>query len=102
MSGEITEHLLLLEVDPSECCRSRSAATTLPCSSTTSAGRPTASQSTTPTGASIGPMGAEWSKNDGFIDRVDFDGSNRTTIVPEGATFTPKQLQIDAEAGLIY
>jgi DNA-binding beta-propeller fold protein YncE len=47
-------------------------------------------------------MGADWSKNDGFIERVDFDGNNRTVVIPEGATFTPKQLQVDAEAGLLY
>jgi hypothetical protein len=47
-------------------------------------------------------MGEGWSKNDGFIERADFAGGNRTTIIPEGTTFTPKQMQIDAEAGLIY
>jgi len=33
--------------------------------------------------------------NDGSIERADFDGSNLTHIVPPGATFTPKQLQLD-------
>jgi len=47
-------------------------------------------------------MGADWSANDGFIERVDFDGSNRTMIVPKGATHTPKQMQIDVEAGMLY
>jgi DNA-binding beta-propeller fold protein YncE len=47
-------------------------------------------------------MGVDWAQNDGFIERVDFDGANRTTIIPVGATHTPKQMQIDAEAGLIY
>jgi DNA-binding beta-propeller fold protein YncE len=47
-------------------------------------------------------MGEDWSANDGFIERIDFDGSNRTVVVPPGATFTPKQIQIDAEAGLLY
>lgn len=47
-------------------------------------------------------MGMDWSANDGFIERVDFDGKNRTVIIPEGATFTPKQIQIDADAGLLY
>jgi len=47
-------------------------------------------------------MGEDWSRNDGFIERVDFDGSNRTVVIPKGATFTPKQLQVDAEAGLLY
>lgn len=27
--------------------------------------------------------------NDGSIERVDLDGSNRTTIVPPGGTYTP-------------
>src|SRR5215470_3435114 len=30
--------------------------------------------------------------NDGSIERVDLDGGNRRTIIPEGVTFTPKQL----------
>jgi hypothetical protein len=47
-------------------------------------------------------MGADWSKNDGLIERTDFDGSNWRTVIPEGATFTPKRIQIDAEAGLMY
>ncbi len=38
-------------------------------------------------------------RNDGSIERVDLDGRNRKTIVPEGATFTPKQLQIDRRRG---
>src|SRR5689334_18180075 len=40
--------------------------------------------------------------NDGSIERVDFDGKNRTTIVPEGATFTPKQLHLDKKDGKLY
>ena len=35
------------------------------------------------------------SRNDGSIERADLDGRNRKTIVPEGGTFTPKQLQLD-------
>src|SRR5689334_13501737 len=35
------------------------------------------------------------SRNDGSIERVDVDGRNRMTIVPEGGTFTPKQLHLD-------
>jgi DNA-binding beta-propeller fold protein YncE len=42
------------------------------------------------------------SKNDGSIERVDLDGSNRKTIVPEGATFTPKQLKLDKQGSKIY
>ena len=38
------------------------------------------------------------SRNDGSIERVDLDGRNRTTIVPDGATFTPKQLQLESRA----
>ena len=33
--------------------------------------------------------------NDGSIERADLDGRNRMTIVPQGGTFTPKQLQLD-------
>jgi len=40
--------------------------------------------------------------NDGSIERADLDGSHVTTIVPVGATFTPKQLQIDKQHGKIY
>jgi len=47
-------------------------------------------------------MGQDWSKNDGFIERIDFNGSNRAVVIPKGATFTPKQMQVDAEAGLLY
>jgi hypothetical protein len=35
------------------------------------------------------------SVNDGSIERANLDGSNVTHIVPPGATFTPKQLQLD-------
>jgi hypothetical protein len=41
-------------------------------------------------------------KNDGTIERVDLDGKNRTTIVPEGGTFTPKQLHLEKENGKLY
>jgi hypothetical protein len=40
--------------------------------------------------------------NDGSIERVDLDGGNRTTIVPEGGTFTPKQLTLDRRNGRLY
>jgi hypothetical protein len=40
--------------------------------------------------------------NDGSIERVDLDGSNRTTIVPPGGTFTPKQLHFDAIGRKLY
>jgi 3-hydroxyacyl-CoA dehydrogenase/sugar lactone lactonase YvrE len=42
------------------------------------------------------------SKNDGSIERVDLDGGNRRTIVPEGDTFTPKQLQLDKKGSKLY
>jgi hypothetical protein len=40
--------------------------------------------------------------NDGSIERADFDGSNVTHIVPPGATFTPKQLQLDEKNRKLY
>lgn len=40
--------------------------------------------------------------NDGSIERVNIDGSNRQTIVPQGATFTPKQIQLDKAGGKLY
>ena len=42
------------------------------------------------------------SANDGSIERVDLDGSNRTTIVPSGGTYTPKQLHFDAVSRKLY
>src|SRR5881392_3660470 len=41
-------------------------------------------------------------KNDGSIERADLDGKNRKTIIPQGGTFTPKQLQLDRENGKLY
>jgi hypothetical protein len=40
--------------------------------------------------------------NDGSIERADVDGRNRKTIVPEGATFTPKQLHLDKKNRKLY
>jgi hypothetical protein len=40
--------------------------------------------------------------NDGSIERADIDGSNRRIIVPEGGTFTPKQIHLDKENGRLY
>ena len=40
--------------------------------------------------------------NDGSIERADLDGRNRTTIVPQGGTFTPKQLQLEEKSGKLY
>src|SRR5712692_11304574 len=42
------------------------------------------------------------SVNDGSIERADLDGKNRNTVVPEGGTFTPKQLHLDKENGKLY
>ncbi|HEX4393693.1 MAG TPA: hypothetical protein VH084_19450 [Mycobacterium sp.] len=42
------------------------------------------------------------SANDGSIERADFDGQNRKTIVPQGGTFTPKQIQLEKESGKLY
>ena len=41
-------------------------------------------------------------KNDGSIERVGLDGKNRTTIVPEGGSFTPKQLHLEKKSGKLY
>jgi Low-density lipoprotein receptor repeat class B len=41
-------------------------------------------------------------KNDGSIERADLDGQNRKTIVPEGGTFTPKQLHLEKKSGKLY
>jgi hypothetical protein len=40
--------------------------------------------------------------NDGSIERADIDGRNRRTIVPEGGTFTPKQIHLDKQNGKLY
>jgi hypothetical protein len=42
------------------------------------------------------------SRNDGSIERVELDGRNRKTIVPEGGTRTPKQLHLDKKSGKLY
>ena len=40
--------------------------------------------------------------NDGSIYRADFDGKNVVAIVPQGSTYTPKQLQIDLINRYLY
>jgi hypothetical protein len=40
--------------------------------------------------------------NDGSIERVDLDGGNRTVIVPQGGTHTPKQIHLDRPSGKLY
>jgi hypothetical protein len=47
-------------------------------------------------------MGSTPSVNDGSIERADIDGKNRQIIVPQGATYTPKQIQLDKENGKLY
>jgi hypothetical protein len=47
-------------------------------------------------------MGTSPATNDGSIERADFDGGNRKAIVPRGATFTPKQIQLDKRNGKLY
>jgi len=42
------------------------------------------------------------SLDDGYIERADFDGGNRTVIVPRGKTFTPKQIQLDKKNGKLF
>jgi sugar lactone lactonase YvrE len=42
------------------------------------------------------------SRNNGSIERGDLDGGNRRTIVPEGGTFTPKQLTLDRKSRKLY
>jgi DNA-binding beta-propeller fold protein YncE len=65
----------------------------------------------TPDGVAVDPvqrqiywtnMGEHWDQNDGFIERIDLDGSNRTLIIPKGGTTTPKQLELDLTNRLIY
>ena len=46
--------------------------------------------------------GEHFPKNDGSIERINFDGSGHTIIIPKGLTFTPKQMQIDVTNGFIY
>ena len=41
-------------------------------------------------------------KNDGSIERADLDGGNRRCIIPEGGTFTPKQLHLEKRSGKLY
>jgi hypothetical protein len=47
-------------------------------------------------------MGTTPATNDGSIERADLDGGNRKVIVPRGATFTAKQLQLDKANGKLY
>ena len=40
--------------------------------------------------------------NNGCIERADLDGRSREIIVPEGGTFTPKQLHLEKASGKLY
>ena len=40
--------------------------------------------------------------NDGSIERADLDGGNRKVIVPQGVTYTPKQLHLEKRSGKLY
>ena len=42
------------------------------------------------------------SLNDGSIERADLDGGNRKVIVPQGVTFTPKQIHLEKKSGKLY
>jgi hypothetical protein len=44
----------------------------------------------------------DFGRNNGSIERADLDGRNRRTIVPEGGTFTPKQIQLEKPNGKLY
>lgn len=46
--------------------------------------------------------GERFPRQDGTIQRINFDGSGHTIIVREGIIFTPKQMQIDLLNGLLY
>ncbi len=47
-------------------------------------------------------MGSSPGANDGSIERADIDGKNRKVVVPEGGTFTPKQIHLDKTNGKLY
>jgi DNA-binding beta-propeller fold protein YncE len=40
--------------------------------------------------------------NDGSLERADLDGRDRKAIVPQGGTFTPKQVQLEKKSGKLY
>jgi hypothetical protein len=41
-------------------------------------------------------------RSDGSIERADLDGGNRRFVIPEGGTFTPKQLHLEKRSGKLY
>jgi DNA-binding beta-propeller fold protein YncE len=40
--------------------------------------------------------------DDGSIERAELDGGNRTVIIPQGVTHTPKQIHFDNQSGKLY
>jgi len=40
--------------------------------------------------------------DDGSIERADLDGGNRKVIVPQGVTYSPKQIHLDKPKGKLY
>jgi hypothetical protein len=42
------------------------------------------------------------SVDDGSIERADLDGKNRKVIIPQGITFTPKQIHLDKKNSKLY
>jgi len=40
--------------------------------------------------------------DDGSIERADIDGGNRRIVVPQGVTFTPKQIHLEKAEGKLY
>ncbi|MBB5357459.1 hypothetical protein HDE76_000641 [Rhodanobacter sp. ANJX3] len=46
--------------------------------------------------------GEKFFDRDGTIERCDLDGSNHAVLVKKGQIVTPKQLQLDADNGLLY
>jgi hypothetical protein len=54
------------------------------------------------TSMGVSHEGEEFLENDGWLERIDFDGGNRAVVVPQGLTVTPKQMKCDAESGHIY
>src|ERR1700690_2839283 len=40
--------------------------------------------------------------NDGSIERADLDGGNRKVIIPQGVTFSPKQIHLERGSGKLY
>ncbi|MFC0512953.1 YncE family protein [Mucilaginibacter angelicae] len=47
-------------------------------------------------------MGAHWDQKDGYIERINYDGSDRQLIIKKGETTTAKQMQLDLKNRLIY